>query len=408
VQRRLLDVRLVVEILSQILAALEYAHRILIHRDIKPENVMLLPGERVKMLDFGLAKVLDEEPPEDKGEEKPKPTRVVGTEAYAAPEQLRHTGVDYRADLYSVGLIFREMLTLRTPIEEQVDVGRVRDDVSPSLLDVMQKAMQEPAADRWQSAAEFRARLQDAFTKSYRHAAQAQIEARAGGEVSTDGMVFFEGGSFVMGNNAIPDEAPEFEYHVEPFYIDAYPVTNRKYAEFLRATGRPAPKFWGLPDYSGPDQPVIGVTWEEAIAYCAWAGKQLPTEAQWEFAARGKENRRYPWGNKEPDPNRANYGDFLNIPSLVTMHEEGKTPEGVYDLAGNVYEWTADFFVPYDPAKRSEATAGGVKRTIRGGSWHSPPGELRCSFRKGLFPEAQMTTVGFRCVLSVNTNRRAN
>ena len=399
-QRRLVDVRLAVNFTAQILAALDYAHKTVVHRDMKPENVMILPGERVKVLDFGLAKVLDEEVEPIEGEQKP--SRVIGTEAYAAPEQLRHLGVDLRADLFAVGLLLREILILRTPIEEQVEIQRVRGDVAPSIIDIVQKAIQPPKEDRWQSAADFRSRLLAAFDASYRQAAIAQIKTGSQRDVSTEGMVFLEGGNFVMGNASVPDEAPEFEYHVEPFYIDLYPVTNRKFANYLKETGNPAPKFWGLPQYVGPDQPVIGVTWSEAAAYAAWAGKQLPTEAQWEFAARGRENRRYPWGNTEPDANRANYGDHLNMPSLVSMHDEGRTPDSICDLAGNVYEWTSDFFLPYDPVKRQAASDHGPPlRAIRGGSWRSPATELRCAFRKGLFAESQLTTMGFRCVLPV-------
>lgn len=400
-QRRLVDVRLAVNFAAQILAALDYAHKSVVHRDMKPENVMIIVGEQVKVLDFGLAKVLDEQVAAPVEGEK-KPSRVIGTEAYAAPEQLRHAEVDLRVDLYAVGLILREMLTLRTPIEEQVEIQKVRGDVAPSIIDIVQKAIQEPKEDRWRNAADFRSRLMTAYDESYRQTAAAQVRADGDREVSTEGMVLLDGGNFVMGNRLHPGESPEFEYHVDPFYVDIYPVTNRKYAEFLKDTGRPAPKFWGLPQYVGPDQPVIGVTWSEAAAYAAWAGKQLPTEAQWEFAARGRENRKYPWGNTEPDANRANYGDNLNIPSLVSMHDEGRTPEGVCDLAGNVYEWTSDLFLPYDPVKREAASQHGPPlRAIRGGSWHSPATELRCAFRKGVFGESQLTTVGFRCVLPV-------
>jgi len=399
-QRRLLDVRMVVTITSQILSALDYAHRTVVHRDIKPENVMIMAGERVKVLDFGLAKVLDEDVPKIEGDQKP--SRVIGTEAYAAPEQLRYLGVDLRADLYAVGLMLREMLTLRTPIEDQVEVQRVRTDVAPSILQIMNKAIQGPKEDRWQSAAEFRTRLMAAFDESYRQAAQAQVHANSEREVSTEGMVLLDGGSFVVGSASSPDESPEFEYFVDAFYIDVYPVTNGQYGEFLKATGHPAPKFWGLPQHMGPNQPVIGVSWNDAAAYAAWAGKSLPTEAQWEFAARGQENRKYPWGNTEPDANKANYGDHLNMASLVTMHDDGSTPDGVCDLAGNVYEWTADFFLPYDPVKRKAAMEHGPPlRTVRGGSWHSPASELRCSFRKGMFPESKLNTIGFRCVLPV-------
>ena len=401
-QRRLLDVRLAVNFAAQILAALEYAHKSVVHRDMKPENVMVMAGEKVKVLDFGLAKVLDEQvqPPPAEGEKKP--SRVIGTEAYAAPEQLRHAEVDLRADLFAVGLILRELLTLRTPIEEQVPIQRVRSDVAPSIIEIVSKAIQAPKEDRWQSAGEFRKRLMHAYDAAYRKAAEVETRGDDQRAVSTEGMILLDGGSFVMGNSSQPDEAPEFEYFVEPFYIDKYPVTNRKYAEFMKETGRSAPKFWGLPQYAGPDQPVIGITWSDASAYAAWAGKKLPTEGQWEFAARGQENRKFPWGNTDPDSNRANYGDHLNIPSLISMHDDGCTPEGVCDLAGNVYEWTSDLFLPYDPVKRASAERHGPPlRAIRGGSWRSPASELRCAFRMGLFGESQLNTVGFRCVLPV-------
>ncbi|MCL4691808.1 MAG: SUMF1/EgtB/PvdO family nonheme iron enzyme [Candidatus Hydrogenedentes bacterium] len=406
-QRRLVDVRLAVTLTAQILAALDYAHRIVIHRDIKPENVMLLAGEHLKVLDFGLAKVVDEECLfTDKGPDG-KPTRVVGTEAYASPEQLRHAEIDSRADLYSVGLIFRELLNLRTPLDDFVEVTAVGAGVAPYRRGVIAKGGPIPRGDPWQTPGGLRANLLKAFDESYRATLKTRIEVEPGREVSTDGMVFLEGGSFLMGNNGIADEAPEFETTVEPFYIDAYPVTNAQFEEFLRATGRPNPKLWGIPDYRGADQPVIGVTWEDAAAYAAWAGKALPSEAQWEYAARGKENRKYPWGHQEPDAHKANYRDFLNMPSIVSMHEEGKTPDNVYDLAGNVYEWTADLFLPYDTARREAAArTGPPKRAIRGGSWRSKADELRCAARKGLFPESALPTVGFRCVLPIERAQR--
>ena len=402
-ERGLVDVRLAVQVIAQVLDALDYAHRILVHRDVKPENIMLLPGERVKVLDFGLAKAIDERVEDSAGE---RPKCVIGTEAYAAPEQKRHLEIDGRADIYAIGLIFKEMLTLRTPLEDPVRVRSVRSDVSPSLLEVLEKAIRTELGARWETAGEFRNALLEAFERSYRPATAADARTEAGREVSTEGMVFQEGGSFLMGNNHVPEEAPEFETHVGPFYIDKFPVTNAQYRQFMEATGTPPPKFWGTADLAGLDQPVVGVRWSEANAYAAWAGKQLPTEVQWEYAARGKQNRRYPWGIQEPDPMRCNYGDFLNIPSKVTMHEDGATPDGVVDLAGNVYEWSAGPFLPYARTQNSgTASNSEPRRVVRGGSWHSPPEELRCTFRKGVFPETQLDTIGFRCVLSATSAR---
>jgi formylglycine-generating enzyme required for sulfatase activity/tRNA A-37 threonylcarbamoyl transferase component Bud32 len=402
-ERKLLDVRLVVTLTSAVLDALKYAHQFVVHRDLKPENLMLIPGERVKILDFGLARALEAEA-QIVDDSMVDSGRIIGTEAYAAPEQTRHSNVDLRADLYAVGLLLREMLTLRTPVEEPTQVAEVRGDVAPSLLAVLDKALRIEKENRWQSAGEFRHALVKAYRESYQPQALPAAAVQSDRVVSTKDMVYLDGGSFLMGSNEHSEEAPQSEVNVDPFYIDIFPVTNEKYAEFLQDSGHAEPKFWRNPELNGPQQPVVGVTWAEAAAYAAWAGKQLLTEAQWEFAARGKQNRRYPWGVHEPDQTRANYGDYLNMPSIVAMHEDGMTPEGIYDLAGNVYEWTADLLLPYDPAKRQAAMkAGEVRRVVRGGSWHSPQSELRCTFRRGFFPESQVATVGFRCGLPART-----
>jgi len=400
-ERRLVDVRLAVTYLKQILAALEFAHRTVVHRDMKPENVMLLASERVKVLDFGLAKAVHEEFLEAGGETEPKrPKRMVGTLAYAAPEQKRLQAVDLRADIYAVGLLMHELLTLRTPMDEPVTVERVRNDVSPSLLAVLKKALAEGKEKRWQSAREFRVALHDAFEESYRRGVtQIEVDGRAE-QVSTKGMVCLEGGNFLMGNNEVREEAPEHEVHVEAFWMDACPVTVEQYEAYLKATGNPEPKFWHDPQYNGPKQPVVGVSWAEANAYAQWAGKSLPTEVQWEFAARGKENRRYPWGNLPPDTTLVNFADYLGMPSIVTMHEDGRSPDGIYDLAGNVMEWTLDAFVPYNAAhQKQEIHSNEPRRVVRGGCFSSPRDDLTCTARKGLFPEAHLVTVGFRCVL---------
>jgi serine/threonine protein kinase len=412
-QRRLMSVRLGVGIIRQVLAALENAHRMVIHRDIKPENIMILPGERVKVLDFGLAKAVQEDilakaaerGLADHGEGK---NRAVGTLAYAAPEQKLRQGVDLRADIYSVGLVFHELLTLRTPLDKAVTVGQVREDVSPSLLTVLNRALTEERESRWQSATAFREALERAWEDSYqKKSVQISVPTRSA-PPSTEGMVFLTGGSFLMGNTDVREQAPEEEVYVGPFWIDVFPVTVAKYEAYLNATGNPPPKLWRDDRYSGPNQPVVGVTWEEALAYCAWCGKALPTEAQWEFAARGQENRRFPWGNLPPSSTLANYNDFLGMPSIVTMHEDGQTPDGVQDLAGNMYEWTIDPYTAYSKLRALYAdpeadprTASAPRRSVRGGCFESPEHELQTTFRRGFFPESQLPTIGFRCVIPV-------
>jgi len=397
--RKLIEIRLVVSYIRQMLAALENAHRLVIHRDIKPENVMLLSNEQLKVLDFGLAKAIFEEI--FKVEEPKEPGRVVGTLAYAAPEQRKRQPIDQRADIYAVGLVMRELLTLRTPMDEPAAVEKVRPDASPSLLAVLHRALKEEKEQRWQSAREFRAALDAAFEESYRRVSGVNIIVPSTQRTaSTENMVHFDGGSFLMGSNEFREEAPEAEVKVGAFWMDIFPVTVAEYKRFMEETGAPMPRFWRDPNYNGPNQPVVGVSWEQANAYAAWAGKQLPTEAHWEFAARGRENRKYPWGNLPPDSTLCNFNDFLGMTSMVSMHEDGRTPEGIYDMAGNVNEWTLDYFLPYSKLR---AGVNGIpdapRRTVRGGAFDSKAHELTSTYRRGVFPESQVANVGFRCII---------
>lgn len=400
-QKKHLDVRLGIRIILQILSALENAHTMVIHRDLKPENVMLLPGERVKVLDFGLALAVEDDPIPDSVQTTAdgKKRKVIGTLAYASPEQKRHQSIDMRSDLYTVGQLLMEVLTLRTPVDEQVNVLDVRNDVAPSIAAIINKAMMEEKERRYQSAAEFYKDLDHAYTESYKNVDVVSVTTKSGKVVDTQDMVFIEGGSFMMGTGEIREEAPEHEAHTEAFYMDKYPVTFSEYSTFIEESGYTKPKFWDDSELNGPRQPITGVTFAEAMAYAEWAGKQLPTEVQWECAARGKENRKYPWGNLDPDPTRCNYGDYLSMPSIVNMHDTGATPDGVHDMAGNVYEWTLDSYAPYRANAPSPAQSSDPRRVVRGGSWRSGVNELTTTYRKGLFPETQLTTVGFRCVI---------
>ena len=196
------------------------------------------------MLDFGLAVAIQDGPEPDPapGEEKPN---AIGTYAYAAPEQQKRQAVDFRADIYTVGLVLRELLTLRTPIDEPISVLEVRDDVAPQLVEVINKAL-EPSKDaRWQSAREFRDTLLEVYRDSYKEISIAEFDSDDESTVSIDNMAYLEGGSFLMGSAEVREEAPEFEAYVEPFYMDITPVTCEQYAEFIEATSASYPKATG-------------------------------------------------------------------------------------------------------------------------------------------------------------------
>jgi serine/threonine-protein kinase len=406
-EKRYLAPRLIVSMALQILDALDYAHRLVVHRDIKPEIIMLLKNEKIKVLDFGLAIAIEEDlnGNNDVTQNESQKRKVVGTLAYAAPEQIQHQPVDLRADIYALGLVFRELLTLRTPLELKASTLITREDIAPAILDIVNRAVREDRNERWQSAGAFRNALKLAYDEAYQMLPSSPGSTAGQTAENTEGMFFFGGGMFLMGNNAIREEAPEAEVFVEPFWMDIHPVTVAQYEKYLADTGAPEPRFWHDPQCNGPEQPVVGISWEEARAYAAWAGKNLPTEAEWEFAARGRENRKYPWGSLPPDTTRCNFRNYLGMPSMVTMHEDGRTPEGLFDMAGNVYEWTLDPYAPYSQIRnRTSAMPDTPRKTLRGGCFESPKEEITTTARKGMFPNLRQKNVGFRCVISGQKN----
>src|SRR5206468_4110465 len=180
------------------------------------------------------------------------------------------------------------------------------------------------------------------------------------------------------------------------FYIDKYELTTRRYAKFLHETGREIPLYWNeVSLVSDGERPVIGVTWHDADAYCRWAGKRLPTEQEWEKAARGTDGRKYPWGNEKPDKSLANYGDSrdnyggdvrlwqgYSTLDLEDSYELGKSPYGIYNMAGNVQEWTSS---DYDNRWK----------VFRGGSWGGNTYVLQVTFRYGGNPAHWNTSTGF-------------
>ena len=228
------------------------------------------------------------------------------------------------------------------------------------------------------------------------------------------GMVLVPAGSFVMGNNSIKrEQRPSHNVYLDSFYIDKYEVTNAEYYEFLDYINKTKdhskcredepinkdhqPHNWEKDYYNHPEFPVVRIDWYDACAYAAWAGKRLPTEAEWEKAARGTDERKWPWGN-EWDPSRYNFGD----PEPVGSHEDGKSPYGCYDMAGSVAEWCADWYkmnyYEKSPKGNPKGPEKGEKKVIRGGSRFIPDGlSLRSTARKAVLPNIGNISVGFRC-----------
>jgi formylglycine-generating enzyme required for sulfatase activity len=221
--------------------------------------------------------------------------------------------------------------------------------------------------------------------------------------------LWIRGGRFLMGGNAHADEQPLHWVRVSPFWLGETPVTNSQYAVFLEQTGYREPDYWHDGRFSSPDQPVVGVSWEDAQDFCLWLSQAsgrsitLPSEAQWEFAARGADGRNYPWGNDVPDATRACFDS--DQPSPVGSHPAGRGPFGTLDQAGNVWEWCLDGWDKKAYKKRAkkpkpdpvvEPQKGNEKRVIRGGGWVYPAECLRSAYRSWLPASDRYDDIGFR------------
>lgn len=225
-------------------------------------------------------------------------------------------------------------------------------------------------------------------------------------------MVFVPAGEFTMGSDTgDSDERPERQVYLDSFWIDQTEITNGMYARCVEANQCKSPSlrsntrssYFGNPDYD--NYPVVHVNWEMAKIYCEWAERKLPTEAEWEKAARGTDGRIYPWGNESPNSFLLNYNRKIDDTMSVGSYPDGESPFGALDMAGNVWEWVADFyseFYYYDsPLVNPTGPTTGDLRVLRGGSWYDPKSNIRSSNRSGYdYYYTQFASMGFRCSLS--------
>jgi formylglycine-generating enzyme required for sulfatase activity len=204
-------------------------------------------------------------------------------------------------------------------------------------------------------------------------------------------------GRFSMG-----EEEYSHEVELDSYQIGKYPVTVLEFGRFV-ASGTVPPEKWDQ-QLQYPNRPVVNVAWEEAAAYCSWAKCRLPTEAEWERAARGVEGRPFPWGTARPNANRANFDETgIGSPTPVGLFPLGSTPEGVEDLAGNVWEWVSDWYAE-DPPKIVRNPLGppcGDARVLRGGSWNYVSGYLSAANLIWMAPTERRDFIGFRCARTV-------
>jgi serine/threonine protein kinase len=501
-------------VIAQITEALSCAEaKRIVHRDLKPANMLLDETGRIKLLDFGISKI------NDASNGLTRPGESMGTPFYMSPEQIRGEVCDIRSDLYSLGVVFYELLTGQRPFENESTSAILMAHLTtapPSLVSfdpmlasacdpILQKLMAKRPADRYQNTAELLevfssygistgpGRLRPTVDAGLRHVideaelipldvhtaatttASRVSRSNGGGDLASSEtnttaavvvqvdsppaelevpreavpksrlpiwiaiaatvlvlavagtvlwthrpatatapaaaaasqpalpqtlsdshgtMLLIPAGAFPFGSAA---DHTEKSVQLPDFYIDQTEVSNAEYRLFCEATGHAAPQ---TADYAThPDNPVSNVSYDDAVAYAAWAGRRLPTEEEWEKAARGTDGRTFPWGNnpwKEDVPDQV---------QPVSSDPSRRSPYGAYNMAGNVWEWTGSSYTPNavdtDGMKRSSKgrSFSAQWRIIKGGSFGLGSSEdFDVTRHRGLPTDAQSPWIGFRCV----------
>ena len=439
-----------IRIFQEVAAALAHAHkRGVTHRDIKPQNV-LIDSEtgRALVTDFGIARTAE-------GGSLTATGMVVGTPAYLSPEQVTGEPSDHRADIYALGVMLYEMLAGQPPFIGATPtavlmkrlagppepLSTLRPDVPPMLEDLVNACLATDPNERLSDAGDIVRALTGASPVSGGHLTKPgiRVQKRAPGRSNAltygvialvvvgavvaavlvrdraqsagrqpaakppvdSGMVLIAGGTYTIGSDSVPSARPAHPVELGAFGLGAHEVTVGEYEQFVTGRGVPAP-WTNKPENA---LPVTGVTYGEALAYCAWRhpdGGRLPREEEWEAAARGSSGRWYPWGGTW-NPDAANVANRRSGPAPAGSFPGGRTPEGVHDLVGNVWEWTSSQFRPYG----SDPNAPGTGRyVIRGGGFNAFQSVSNAVFRGQLPPvssRADLAATGFRCAMPART-----
>jgi serine/threonine-protein kinase len=409
----------VASVFDGVLDAMETAHdQGVIHRDLKPQNILLVPDERglnPKVADFGIAKVVE-------GTSYTMTGALLGSCRYMSPEQVESDHeIDHRSDIYSLGVTLYRALAGRCPFEtenqfalmmahvkqEPEPPSRYRPRLPGRLENLVMQALAKDPDERPQTCAAFREELSGALadvTPSRR--ARARSDAPIIESIDGSELILIEGGRFLSG----PSRRDVF---LDSYYIARTPVTNKQFLEFLRVTDyepddEEAHRFlhhWRRRELPRKleDHPVVFISWVDANAYCTWAGLRLPTEAEWEKAARGPKGAKYPWGKTEPGNNHANFGRTERGTTPVGHYPDGASPYGILDMSGNVWEWCEDIddpeFYLRGPERnpRNTVASDDDNHVVRGGSWMFDAKAMRTIARSSFRPTYRLDGVGFRC-----------
>ncbi len=428
-----------VRITAEVGEALTYAYSLnLAHGDVKPQNILIHPREGAVLTDFGLARMVEA------GSVKGS-LGLQGTPTYMAPELWDGLPASPASDQYALACVLVEMLTGEVLFGASTPMAALKRHTQPPNLPqawlqgtdawfgkALLQALAKTPQERHISVEAFCRALQPlklapaprvevVAPPAYpippvAHERQTRIREK-------DGMVevCIPAGEFLMGSDesdkvAKDDEKPQRRVYLDDYWIDQTLVTNAMFVCFLNERGNQKEDHsnWYY-DFFNPikqnngvwlvetgleHHPVVGVTWFGARAYANWVGRKLPTEAQWEKAARGTDGRLYPWGNLEPNHSLVKYNSISGT-TPVGSYPSGASPYGLLDMAGNVWEWCQDWFDAdyYKKGLRKNPLGSktGETRVTRGGCWTNMAWSLRSACRDMVGPNVANLRIGFRC-----------
>jgi serine/threonine-protein kinase len=433
----------VIDIMQKIAKGLCEIHKKkVIHRDIKPANIMVTTKNQVKILDFGISYQVTRSMTELVGEHQWQ-----GTWPYMAPEQLstRYGRENNQVDIWGFGVTIYQLLSGEFPFTNKDQIKDIHENpyelegVSAEIKNIVMKCLEKDRKKRFIDMEEVLAALKTISIESREAVKEKRVDPvvpkpplltpipGTGKEVKEtdigDGiiMVSIPPGKFTMGSNEYDREKPPHEVYLDGYRMGKYAVTIKQYMQFVYETKSHYPEWLeegsqyhiktGSDDYykkfvTDENCPIVGVSWEDARAYCDWLSNKtglnfkLPTEAQWEKAARGTDGRKYPWGNREPDDTLANFEGKIGKTTPVGSYPDGASPYGLLGMAGNVWEWCSDWYGSdyYKNAskKNPPGPESGPFRVMRGGGWYFYAVDLRCSNRFIVYPSFRNSFVGFR------------
>lgn len=437
----------VIEYTKQLLDVLIYLHSQnppVVYRDLKPSNIMVQTCDgRIILIDFGIARTV-------------RPGSLtqktgIGTEGYISPEQ--YTGKPEPAsDIYSLGATIHHLVTGQKPLIpfNFRPVKELKPGITEEFHNIIMKSLQMKPEARFTAQEMKKAiyelkKLPEIYKQKKVSSEKTKTETCKGffsyfsltkkvrppsdepdriilHPADNSSMILISKGYFFMGdNNSEANEYPEHKIFLDDYYIDKYPVTNIQYDTFIKNTSYESQGTWQK-YYSDrtENHPVTNISWQDAKSYADWAGKRLPTEAEWEKAARGTDRRKYPWGNKW-DKNLCNNRD-LDIRELIENMSDivngrgtlrtgsfpgGASPYGVMDMAGQVIEWCSDWYDPhyyqYNIKENPAGPKSGREKVLRGGCWYSSNSMFcNCTHRDFFPPYDAHWFYGFRCAKGIN------